>query len=116
MDRRAFVTAIATTPLAATATGATETDPLIYLVKKWFEVTKAWVALEEDTPEAETLWDERSNLAIEICKTEATTLKGLVAQVDYFRSDLGYVFEDDVHDDYAKITTTIQSGLKKLAA
>jgi len=73
-------------PLPALA-AVREPDPLPDLLAEFQRNRAAWLVAEEETPEAQTLWEAREALGEQIRETVATSPAGLMAQIQYIKED-----------------------------
>lgn len=84
--------ALAAPTLATSGAGsvsATTLDPLPGLLAQRAHAEKAWLAAEEDSPEADVLWREFGRLEHMIEATVATSPEGVAAQIAYMKESYG---------------------------
>ncbi len=113
MERRTFIAAVPVAP----------TDPLIAL---WAERQRAMAAWENevDTNPKATNWDTPKALKSEqeyvdaeeaLCSTPATTIEGLVAQLEYAQSEFSRDLKHTWAKPYGNMFDTLLAGAKQLA-
>jgi hypothetical protein len=127
INRRAFLTSAAVLPLVASAVPVAEampaSDPLPGLwadrqrfLTAWrHEVDTAPEAGNFDTPQRFVL--ERQQTAAEhaLCSTQAITIEGLAAQIEYAQSEFGDGIKHGWAEPYASIFSTLVAGVTAIA-
>lgn len=125
--RRAFLTSAAVLPLVASsapvAKATPASDPLPGLWADRQRFLTAWRHEIDTDPEASAydtprcLVLERQQLAAEhaLCTTQASTIEGLAAQIEYAQSEFGYDLVHGWSEPYASIFNTLLAGVTTLA-
>jgi hypothetical protein len=52
-------------------------------------------------------------LALLLCQTEATTMDGVIAQLEWLKEDIGYHIADMVGAPYNRALNVLQSGINR---
>lgn len=118
INRRSLLGAIpvfAATSATALAMTTSAQDPHVAWLQEFRKADAHSKAQVEDTPEEKAAEAERERLCVLLAQTKATTFAGLAAQFAWFREDLGYIFNDQVGDQYAGVIDLIDAGFKEAA-
>jgi len=112
VNRRQAMAGFVAAPLAVSTTAtAKQADPHPAWLSRYWEVLADIDGALEGSSEEKRLFEEMGHLSLNICNTPAHTSAGLLAQFDWFVSDLGYYVTESVGPDYAKVFEVVRDSI-----
>ena len=97
----------------ADAAGSSSTDPHTAWLERWIALTEQYENCEDDEI-GDVIADELHDLSLKICRTKATTIRGVIAQIEWFDVDFGEPVAERPADPFWGILAVAAKSLREI--